>query len=68
LEEESSIDPPNADYGRHNNPISIPNRNAGNLSQHLIWVDDSIGKWSMRTYMRRTINDEEESKARRLKA
>lgn len=38
------------------------------LSQHLIWVDDRIGEWSMRTYMRRTINDEDESKARRLKA
>lgn len=68
LEEERSIDSPNADCGRHDDPISIPNRNAENLYQHPIWIDDSIEEWLMRTYMRRTTNNEEANIARKLKA
>ena len=56
--EECDVYSPHTDCHRYSDPISIPNGNASNLNEYLIWGDRSIAE-VLGTYMRRTINREE---------
>lgn len=58
LDEECNIDTPYTDCCRHDDLISIPNSNAGNLNERLIWKDCSNAKVLVKTYTRRTIKRE----------
>ena len=68
LDEESDVDTPHDDCGRRNDLISVPNGNAGNLSEQLIQGHGSVTELFPKAYMRRTINSEEAELERKDKA
>jgi hypothetical protein len=68
FDKEANVDYPHANCGRDNDPISVPNRNADNLNQHLVSGDCGIFELLMRTYMRRTIKSEDAETAKQKKA
>jgi hypothetical protein len=58
VEMDSNGGPPHNDRQRHNNLISVPNRNASGIDEHLISENCLYMEPWPNTYVRRTINSE----------
>jgi hypothetical protein len=59
LDEECNVDTPYTDGRHHSDLVSVPNGNAGDLDEHLIWRNCSTTEVLVKTYTRRTIKREE---------